>query len=152
MWFQCSCKETYCNFRSLSVSVLTQGAPCFQVLSLKDVTVLSTKTCVDQICSKWISQSLKIILPAEQVDLLDLKSTFLRVCFCVSFLLIAACLLLPVFSYLSIRSIEPYAIASVCLPVCLVQMEQHDKGTGANPFPPCHLQAFRSATVLFHLD
>lgn len=31
-------------------------------------------------------------------------------------------------------------------------MEQHDKGTWANPFPPCHLQAFRSAALLFNLD
>lgn len=43
-------------------------------------------------------------------------------------------------------------LESICLPLRLVQMEQHDKGRGANPFPPCHLQAFRSATLLFHLD
>lgn len=41
---------------------------------------------------------------------------------------------------------------TICLPRCLVVMERHDKGTWANPFPPCHLQAFRSAAALFRLD
>ena len=54
--------------------------------------------------------------------------------------------------HLSAVATRPPAVVSICLPLCLVQMEQHDKGTGANPFPPCHLQAFRSATALFHLD
>lgn len=60
--------------------------------------------------------------------------------------------LIIVFLYLSPCATQLSALESICLPLCLVQMEQHDKGTGANPFPPCHLQAFRSATALFHLD
>lgn len=53
---------------------------------------------------------------------------------------------------LSSCTTQPSTMESICLPCCLVVMERHDKGTWANPFPPCHLQAFRSAAALFRLD